>query len=211
MSPRSSDSLRARQSRAAHAGFALLTSASVVAVGGCAPMLATVVQPQARGGTVVNRMCPPVPDVLLFEQDGVVAAVFMVEAGAGRRAIWLSFEVPAGRSVRLHAPTLEVTTRRGERVASRMSGTWEGSGNRSAQVRPESLMVGHTKRLRVGTRTIHGMTRHDCFSFSSEFATALGDTFTVTLPKASVNGFSWDLPPVEFKRVKRWVISPFNC
>jgi len=47
--------------------------------------------------------------------------------------------------------------------------------------------------------------------FSAEFATELGDDFTATLPPVLLDGFSWDLPPVRFRRVRRWLISPLNC
>ena len=190
-------------------GFGLPVLIAVVC--GCAPMRVTFIQPHAPGGVVRNSLCPPQADVLLFEREGVVAALHTRSAGSGRRAVCLSFEVPAHRTVRLLGSSLVVTTARGERASSQMIGVWYGSGNRSAAVGPDSLMRGRTQRLRFGTRTAYGITRHDFYSFSAEYATDLGETFTVTLPKVAVNGFSWDLPAVRFARVRRWVLMPFNC
>lgn len=65
--------------------------------------------------------------------------------------------------------------------------------------------------LRYGTNTGYRLTHHDFFRFSAEFATVLGDTFTVTLPRVLLNDRPWDLPPVRFMRVRRWIIMPFNC
>lgn len=183
----------------------------MMALCGCAPMRVSLLQPQALGGEIRNSFCPPQPDVLLFERDGVVAAVHTRDAGAGRRVIHVSFEIPAHQTVRLLGSSLEVARPRGPRVSSPMIGTWYGSGNRSAAVHADSLMRGRTQRLRYGTNTGYRITHHDFFLFSAEYATALGDTFTVTLPKIMVNGFSWDLPDVRFVRVNRWVIMPFNC
>jgi len=183
----------------------------LAALSGCAPIHASFLQPQAPGGTITNRHCPPQPEILLFSQEGVVAAVLMDEVGSGRRAIRLTFEVPRGRTVRLLGSSLTVTTARGERAVSQLSGVWRGSKNRSADVRPESLMVGRTERWRLGTVTPYGNTRHDFFEFAAEFATQLGDDFTATLPPVLLDGFSWDLPPVRFRRVRRWLISPLNC
>ena len=84
----------------------------------------------------------------------------------------------------------------------------EGSLHRSP---PRIAEVGGTERLRYGTQTGYSLTPHELFQFTAEFATPLGDAFTVTLPRVAVNGFSWDLPPVHFVKVRRWVISPFNC
>lgn len=92
-----------------------------------------------------------------------------------------------------------------------MTGTWYGSKGRSADVHPDSVMRGRTQRFRYGTNTGYRVTRHDFFAFTSVYATALGDTFTVTLPKITVDGFSWDLPPVRFVRISSWVIVPLNC
>jgi len=185
----------------------------VVAVslfGGCAFLPETFIEPRAPGGRAQKGLCPP-QQFLLFERDGVVMAVHTRFSGSGRRTIWLSFEVPAHRRVRLLGSTLETTTAAGGRASSPISGMWYGSKNQSVAVRPESLMVGRTERLRMGTNTGYGMTRHSFFHFSAEYATALGDTFTVTLPKVTVDGFPWDLPPVQFERVRRWILTPFNC
>ena len=156
-------------------------------------------------------MCPPLPDVMLFRREGVVAAVFLGRVESGRRTIWFSFQVPRGRTVRLLGSSLEVTTASGDRVRCDLTGKREGSRRRTEEVHPESLMVGRTERLRYGTRTGYSLTPHELYEFTTEFATPLGDAFTVTLPGVVVNGFSWDLPPVRFARVRRWVISPFNC
>ena len=197
--------------RAAQAGVALGGFALIAAANGCAPMLASFVQPQAPGGEITNRTCPPQPEVLLFKREGVVAAVYVGRVESGRRTICFTFEVPRGRTVRLLGSSLDVSTPRGDRLRSQLTGVWRGSGNRSVPARPESLMIGRTERFSLGTRTGYGVTRHDFFDFSAEFATELGDNFTVILPKVVVNGFSWDLPPVRFTRVRRWLIMPFNC
>ena len=179
-------------------------------VSGCAPTLATFVEPQAPGGEITNSNCPPQPDVLLFRAEGVVAAVH-TRNESGRRQIVLSFEVPQGRRVRLAGSTVGVHTASGDRVRGELSGVWMGSRDRSAPAHPESSMFGRTERLRYGTRTGYGLTRHDFFMFTAEFATPLGDEFTVTLPRVTINGFAWDLPEVRFRRVRRWLITPFNC
>ena len=189
-------------------GFGLM---AFVALSGCAPVLATFVQPQAPGGVIKDGFCPPQPVFLLFERDGVVLAVHTRFVGSGRQSVYLSFEVPAHRRVRLLGTALEATTARGEHVISPMTGTWYGSRNREAEVRPDSLMTGNTERLRYGTNTGYRLTHHDFFVFQAEYATALGDTFTVTLPKVVVDGFSWDTPQVRFVRVRRWLITPLNC
>jgi hypothetical protein len=174
-------------------------------------MRVTLIQPQASGGEITNRRCPPQPDVLLFRVDGVVVAAYTELSGPGRRAVHLSFEVPADRTARLLDSNLEAITARGEHVRSPMGGTWYGSKDRSSQVHPDSLMRGRTERLRYGTDTGYGLSRHDFFRFTAEYATALGDTFTVVLPKLRVNEHQWELPPVRFVRVRRWVLMPFNC
>lgn len=184
---------------------------ALVALSSCAPVLATFVQPQAPGGAITNGFCPPQPVFLLFERDGVVLATHTRFAGSGRQSVFVSFEVPAHRRVQLHGSSLEATTARGERVVSPMTGTWYGSGNRSAEAHPDSMMRGNTERLRYGTNTGYKLTHHEFFLFTAEYATALGDTFTVTLPKITVDGFTWDTPQVRFVRVRRWLITPINC
>src|SRR5262245_1983919 len=191
--------------------LAVGTIAMLTALCGCAPIHASFIQPQAPGGTITNRRCPPRPEVLLFRRDGVVAAVLLNDAGSGRRSVLLTFEVPRGQTVRLLGTSLAVRTGRGAEAVGRLTGVWEGSKNRSGDVRPESLMVGGTERWRIGTQTPYGSTRHEFFRFSAEFATELGDEFTAILPPVLVNGFSWNLPPVRFRRVRRWLISPLNC
>ena len=109
----------------------------VAFVCGCAPMRVNFIQPQAPGGVVRNGHCPPQPDCLLFEREGVVAAVQTRSAESGRRVIYVSFEVPADRRVRLLGSSLVVTTASGERASSPMTGVWYGSGNRSAAVDPD--------------------------------------------------------------------------
>jgi len=199
------------RSLAARFALGLGLTALIATLCGCAPMRVTLIQPRAPGGQIKNGLCPPQPDFILFEQDGVVAAVHTRYAGSGRRAVYVSFEVPAHRTVRLFGSALVATTSSGERVSSPMTGTWYGSRGRSAGVTPDSLMRGRTEHLRYGTRTGYRITRHDFFDFSAEFASDLGDGFTVTLPKLAVNGFSWDLPPIRFVRVRCWVMMPFNC
>ncbi|MGH3054382.1 MAG: hypothetical protein ACRDL7_05330, partial [Gaiellaceae bacterium] len=62
-----------------------------------------------------------------------------------------------------------------------------------------------------GTFTGYGVTRQELFEFTAEFATALGDTFAVTLPKVLLDERPWDLPAVVFMHVRRWVFIGFNC
>ena len=174
-------------------------------------MLTTFEQPHAPGGELVDRHCPPRPDVLLFKKDGVVAAVSMGEPQSGRTRIHLSFEIPGGRTVGLQDSTMGISIARGEQLRSELTGTWYGARNRSAPVDPESLMTGRTDGFRMGTVTGYGVTRHDFYLFSAEFATVLEGTFTLTLPRILVNGSFWDLPPILFTRVRRWLISPLNC
>jgi hypothetical protein len=50
-------------------GFALAALATTL--GGCAPMRVELIQPQAPGGKIMNRRCPPQPDYLVFERGGV--------------------------------------------------------------------------------------------------------------------------------------------
>src|SRR5262245_37351275 len=46
--------------------FALGAVATSMVLCGCAPILASFVQPQAPGGTITNGLCPPQPEVLQF-------------------------------------------------------------------------------------------------------------------------------------------------
>jgi len=176
---------------------------------GCAPILTTFEQPQASGGVIVQRTCPPTPSVLLFKKEGVVAAISMNEPEAGRTALQVSFEVPSGRTVRLLERALEVSIARGEHYRSELFCLWCGAGGKS--VDPESLITGRTNRWPLGTTTGYGTTRHTFYLFSTEVATILEGTFTVTLPKVLLNGRLWEMPPVLFTRVRKWIISPFNC
>lgn len=185
--------------------------ALVAALSGCAPYLATFAQPQAPGGEITDGSCPPQPDFLLFKRDGVVIAVHTRAAEPGRQAIHLSFEVPANRSVRLLGSTLEATTARGEVARSPIAGVWYGSRNQSAEVHPDSLLSGSTHRLGRGTNTGYKLTHHAFFTFTAEYATALGDTFVVTLPRLLVNDVPWEPPPVRFVRVRMWLVSALNC
>src|SRR4030095_10179517 len=104
-------------------GLGLGLMALVAALSSCAPVLATFVQPQAPGGTITDGFCPPQPDFLLFERDGVVLAVHTRLAGSGRQTVYVSFEIPAHQRVRLIGTALEATTARGERVARPVNGT----------------------------------------------------------------------------------------
>ena len=172
---------------------------------GCAPILATFVQPQAPGGKLKNGLSGQYPEYITFKRDGVVAALHAKPAGSGGRAVEISFEVPAHQTVRLLGDSLEVTTSRGGPEQHALTGTWYGSGGRSLPVPPDSVMHGSTERLRYGTRTGYGLTKHELFVFSAKFTAAAGDTFTVDLPAVEVSGQPWSLPPVRFVRVRRWV------
>lgn len=195
----------------AMAALALLASA-------CLPIQMSFYHPGAAEGAVTRNVCPPVDNLIIFEKRQVtikVTAYVAHQAAIGT----LTFLVPEGRRVQLLDQQVEVSTEAAGVVTGALQpgSAWMPGAFQPTRITADQPLPGRSKSGRPSwlpfSRT-PGQPRHINYNFG--FTTPLGtDTdpkaFILQVPSFRVDGTAITLPPIEFTRDRKLVISGLNC
>ena len=192
-----------RRDRATVSSSRLAALALAGACAGCVPIIAhRYYEPSASEGATPRNRCWKTFETIVIRRDAIQFTTKIVPYGDARH-VEIAVAIPAGHRVSLDGKAIAVFDAEGNRHPSMTIagvGLIQSPAARARDIR--TTMVGET---------LVGETSRNFWLYAPFDADGL-ERFSLVLPTFVIDGAPTELPPIDFKRTRRWqFLAPLQC